>query len=92
VLWLRIFQKSPLHAAGLVGSQARCGRELGSGSLVGARTPQRGPTDDVEPDDVDQLGGKAGIARALEGAQPVRLQFVRPPDAVYRAQRDPNSF
>jgi hypothetical protein len=27
----------------------------------------------IEPDDVGQLGGKAGIARALEGAQPMRL-------------------
>jgi hypothetical protein len=33
---------------------------------------------DIEPDDVSELGGKAGIARALEGAQPMRLQFVRP--------------
>jgi hypothetical protein len=32
---------------------------------------------DIEPDDVDQLGGKAGGARALEGAQPVWPQLVR---------------
>jgi hypothetical protein len=38
---------------------------------------------DIEPDDVSQLGGKARIARALEGAQPMRLQFVRPPDALH---------
>jgi len=25
---------------------------------------------DIKPDDVGQLGGNAGIARALEGAQP----------------------
>jgi hypothetical protein len=43
---------------------------------------------DIKPDNVGQLGGKAGIARALEGAQAVRLQFVRPPDALYRTQRD----
>ena len=43
---------------------------------------------DIEPDDVGELGGKAGIARALEGAQPVRLQFVRPPDALHRTHRD----
>src|SRR6266566_4512041 len=43
---------------------------------------------DVEPNDVGELGGKAGIARAFEGAQPVRLQFVRPPDALHRTQRD----
>jgi hypothetical protein len=39
---------------------------------------------DVEPDNVGQLGGKAGIARTLEGAQPVRLQFVLAPDALHR--------
>ena len=38
---------------------------------------------DIEPDDISQLGGKARIARALEGAQPMRLQFVRPPDALH---------
>jgi hypothetical protein len=43
---------------------------------------------EVEPDDVGQLGGKARIARALEGAQPVRLQLVCPPDALHRTQRD----
>ena len=30
----------------------------------------------IEPDDISQLGGEAWIARAFEGAQPVRLQFV----------------
>jgi len=44
---------------------------------------------DIEPDDVGKLGGEAGITRALEGAQAVRLQFVRPPDALHRAQREP---
>ena len=43
---------------------------------------------DIEPDNVGELVGKAGIARAFEGAQPVGLQFVRPPDALYRPQRD----
>jgi hypothetical protein len=39
---------------------------------------------DIKPNDIGELGSKAGIARALEGAQPVRLQFVRSPDALYR--------
>src|SRR5436305_8767806 len=43
---------------------------------------------DVEPDDISQLGGKAGIARALEGAQPVRLQLVRPPDVLHGTHRN----
>src|SRR5947208_7022106 len=44
---------------------------------------------DIEPNDVAELGGEAGIARALEGAQAMRLQ-VRPPDALHRAQREPH--
>src|SRR6516164_6607673 len=47
---------------------------------------------DIEPDDVGQLGGKTWIARALEGAQPVRLQLVRPPDALDRTQRNADGF
>jgi len=47
---------------------------------------------DIKPDNVGQLGGKARVARALESAQPVRLQFVRPPDALHRTQRDANRF
>ena len=43
---------------------------------------------DIEADDVGSLAAKLGIARALEGAQPVRLQAVRPPDALHRARRD----
>ena len=47
---------------------------------------------DIKGDDVGELVSKAGIARALEGAQPVRLQFVRPPDALHRTQRDADGF
>ena len=32
---------------------------------------------DIEPDDVGELGGKAGVARALEGAEAMWLQLVR---------------
>ena len=39
---------------------------------------------DIEPDNVSELAGKAWIARALEGAQPMWLQFVSPPNALYR--------
>src|SRR5262245_10867293 len=58
---------------------------------AGGSTPGSGPwpaRGQAPPDNVGELGGKAGIARAFEGAQPVRLQFVRPPDALYRPQRD----
>jgi hypothetical protein len=47
---------------------------------------------EIEPDDVRELGGKAGIAGALEGAQPVRLQFVSAPDALHRTHRDADGF
>ena len=43
---------------------------------------------DIEADDVGQLVGEVRIARALEGADPVRLELVRLPDALHRAQRD----
>ena len=41
---------------------------------------------DVEADDVRELGGELGVARALEGADAVRLQPVRRPDPLHRAQ------
>jgi len=47
---------------------------------------------DIEADDISELGGKARVARALEGAQPVRLQLVRPPDALHRTYRDADRF
>jgi hypothetical protein len=34
--------------------------------------------------------GEGRIARALEGAQAMRLQVVRPPDALHRAHREPH--
>src|SRR6516162_1487980 len=46
----------------------------------------------VKPNNISELVGKAGVARALEGAQPVRLQFVRLPDALHRTQRDADGF
>jgi hypothetical protein len=46
----------------------------------------------VEPDDRRELGEEVGIARALEGADPVRLELVSGPDALHRAQRDPDGF
>jgi hypothetical protein len=38
---------------------------------------------DIEPDDIGELVGKAGVARTLERAQPMRLQFVLLPDALH---------
>src|SRR3954454_20457648 len=42
----------------------------------------------VEPDDVAQLGDELGIARQLEGPDPVRNQPVRLPDPLHRAEAD----
>ena len=39
---------------------------------------------DMEADNVGEVGGKARIARALEGAHPVRPELVCPPDALHR--------
>ncbi len=50
--------------------------------------PGAGPRAGAEADNVGEFGGKAGIARALEGAQAMRLQVVRPPDALHRTRRD----
>jgi hypothetical protein len=43
---------------------------------------------EVKPDNIGQQGGKARITRTLEGADAVRLQLVRLPDALHRAQQD----
>jgi len=38
---------------------------------------------EIETDNVGEFGRKTGVARALEGAQAMRLQVVRPPDALH---------
>src|ERR1700730_5515950 len=38
---------------------------------------------DIETDNVGEFGRKTGVARALEGPQAMRLQVVRPPDALH---------
>jgi Domain of unknown function (DUF4062) len=43
---------------------------------------------DIEADDVLELGGELGIGRALEGPDTMRLQVVRRPDPLHRAQGD----
>ena len=43
---------------------------------------------EIEPDHVAQLGGKRRVLRQLEVAHPMRLQPVRRPDPLHRAQRD----
>src|SRR5436190_21627513 len=42
----------------------------------------------IEADDVLDLLGESGVLGALEGSQSVRLQPVRLPDALDRAQRE----
>jgi len=43
----------------------------------------RNQTVHIQADDVGKLGGEVGIARALEGADPVRLKLVCVPDALH---------
>jgi hypothetical protein len=47
---------------------------------------------DVEPGDVAQPGGELRVGGELEGAHPVGLQLVRPPDAPHRGDADPGGF
>ncbi len=46
----------------------------------------------VEADDILDLGGEGegGVARALEHAQPMRLEAVSVPDPLHGTQRDPD--
>jgi hypothetical protein len=40
---------------------------------------------EIKTDHVAQFGGKSGILRQLEPGRAVRLQAVRPPDALHRS-------
>ena len=92
----RVVDAVPLVIVGHRLAAPRLDRQSGLGAverldlalLVDRQHHRMGRRIDIEPDDVGQLGGELGVARALEGAQPVRLQSVRPPDALHRAQRD----
>src|SRR6266852_7827751 len=57
-------------------------------ACAGGSTHGAGPRAGAEADNVGEFGGKAGIARALEGGQAMRLQVVRAPDALHRTRRD----
>ena len=75
----------PASAAGPAG----CGRAPGSGISHRPRAPGWRRRIDVQADDVLELGGERGIVRPLEAADAVRLQVVRRPDPLHRAQRCP---
>ena len=47
---------------------------------------------DLEPEDVGQLGDKLPVGAQLELTHRMRLQTVRTPDVLYRADAAPNSF
>jgi hypothetical protein len=80
-----VIMRHGLTAAGL-DRQTRLGavERLDLAFFIDRRHYGMGRRVDIKPHDIGELGGKAGIARALEGAQQVRLQFVRPPEALYR--------
>jgi hypothetical protein len=46
----------------------------------------------VETDNGRELGDEVGVTALLEAAQAVRLQLVRRPDPLHRAQRDPDGL
>jgi hypothetical protein len=45
---------------------------------------------DIEPDDVAQFGDELRVIGQLELTHPMRLQAMRPPDALHRADADPD--
>ena len=47
---------------------------------------------DIKPDDVAQLGHELGILGELEEPDPMRLEPMRTPDALHRAERDADSL
>jgi len=51
--------------------------------LVDAEHHRMRRRSDIEADNIPELGHKIGVARQLELAHPVRLQAVRPPDALH---------
>ena len=81
------------HRAGFAGleRQARPGaiERLDPGLLVDGEHDRVLRRVDVDAYDVVELGREPGIVRALEGADAMRLQIVRRPDPLHRAQADP---
>ena len=84
---------------GLGGGMAGGERTVGAGPLqrldlallVDGQHHRVGGRVHVQADDILDLGGEGGIARALERAQAVRLEAVSVPDPLHGAQRDPDS-
>jgi hypothetical protein len=56
--------------------------------LVDGQHHRVGGRIDVEPDDVPDLGGEVRVVRELEGADAVRLEPVRTPDALDIGEAD----
>jgi hypothetical protein len=77
--WIWLFSSIDSTTACAGGSTPGCGR-----------WPARGQA--PSPTMSMSLAAKPRIARTLERAQPVRLQFVRPPDALHRTDRDADGF
>jgi hypothetical protein len=80
------------HGAGpaLLHRQARLGtvERLDLRLLVDREHNGMGRRIEVEPDDVPELGGKGRVVRQLEAPYAVRLEAVRRPDPLHRAQGD----
>jgi hypothetical protein len=80
------------HGSGpaLLHRQTRLGavQGLDLGLLVHRQDNGVGRRIDIEPDDVADLGGELRVVRQLELAHPMRLQPMRAPDALDRADAD----
>ena len=79
------YQPGPpiLHRQGRLGAVERLNLRL----LVDRQYETMGRRVEIQPNDGAQLGGKSRILRQLETPHPVRLQAVRGPDPLHRAQR-----
>ena len=65
---------------------------LDLGFLVNRKHDRAGWRIEIEPDDIDEFIDEEGIARTLEGPQPVRLQLMGLPYSLHGSQRQAAGF
>jgi hypothetical protein len=71
---------------------AACDKRLDLALLIDRQHRRVGRRIQIKADDVGHLLGELRIARALKTAHPMRLQLMRLPDVLHRAQRDPDGL
>ena len=84
------------HGGGTARLQGQAGlgaiKSLNLALLVHGEHHGMGRWINIEPDHIFQPLGKLRVARELEGADAMRLEPVRGPDALHRAQAHAGSF